>query len=671
MTPQQPLTKTVSVTVPSSLLKGRATYKPFLYPECFDFWLKQQQAHWLATEVPMSADVTDWKTKLSDHEKAVIGGTLKGFIQSEIHVSEYWSGKVAKWFPHPEISMMAVTFGAFESLHTHAYAHLNESLAIDDYDSFLAEPTAKAKIDRLVDANLGANFTESSENKKLIAKSLAIFSGFTEGVSLFSNFAVLLNFSRYNKLKGIGQIISWSIRDECYGEGTEILTPSGWVDLSKISTSDIVAQYNMEDGQINFVNPSRVVEQDYNGEMIRFSGEKLAFNALTTPNHDMISKWEHQKSWSKQKSKDLNINTKRKIPVSGGSIGEKTSVTSIEQFRIMTQADGHISKRYTGVRSKTIPVKFSFAKERKIERFRKIVKDCGFSFTETQRVAVKNKKDQKLFSVNVPVSLGIDKTFDWIDLSKISTSWVEEFVFEIAQWDGHTPNSKNSGNYTYYSCVDEKNVDKVQAVCSLGNYWATKSIQVDDRSNAFSDVHRLFIHKMNEKRLGSTKKTTEQYEGKVRCVTVPSGAIVVRYQDSVFIAGNCVHSSAGCWLFRKFIQENQEIWDDELKKEIYQAARDTVSLEDDFIDKVFEGGILEGLDPKDLKVFIRSRANQKLGELGMKMNWKNLDQEALKRMEWFDFLAAGVEHTDFFNQRVSSYSKGVVTFDDDIFGDED
>ncbi len=347
MSPQQPLTKTVLATAPSSLLKGRATYKPFMYQECFDFWLKQQQAHWLVTEVPMDADVSDWKSKLSEHEKAVIGGTLKGFIQSEIHVSEYWSGKVAKWFPHPEIAMMAVTFGAFESIHAQAYAHLNETLAIEDYDAFLAEPTAKAKIDRLVEANLESNNVDILLNKKLIAKSLATFSAFAEGVSLFSNFAVLLNFSRWNKLKGIGQIISWSIRDES------------------------------------------------------------------------------------------------------------------------------------------------------------------------------------------------------------------------------------------------------------------------------------------------------------------------------------MHSSAGCWLFRKFIQENPEIWDDEMKKQIYQAARDTVSIEDDFIDKVFEGGVLEGLDPKDLKVFIRNRANQKLGELGMKMNWKNLDQEALKRMEWFDFLAAGVEHTDFFNQRVSSYSKGVVTFDDDIFDDED
>jgi len=46
------------------------------------------------------------------------------------------------------------------------------------------------------------------------AKSLAIFSAFTEGVNLFSSFAVLLSFKMRNKLKGVGQIVEWSVRDE-------------------------------------------------------------------------------------------------------------------------------------------------------------------------------------------------------------------------------------------------------------------------------------------------------------------------------------------------------------------------------------------------------------------------------------------------------------------------
>lgn len=312
------------------LLDGRITYKPFLYDKAHDYWLKQQQAHWLPSEVQMASDIQDWAENLTPQEKQVVGGVLKGFIQTELVVNDYWTTKIGKWFPHPEVVMMGTSFGNMETVHTIGYAYLNDSLGLTEYDAFLQEPTAKAKIDRLLDVK--------GNDKHDIARSLAIFSAFTEGVSLFSSFAILFNFSRWNKLKGVGQIISWSVRDES------------------------------------------------------------------------------------------------------------------------------------------------------------------------------------------------------------------------------------------------------------------------------------------------------------------------------------LHSEAGCWLFREFIKEYPEVWTDEVKKSVYEAARTTIELEDDFIDKVFQGCKIEGIDAKDIKQFIRYRANTKLGELGLKMNWKNIDQEAIKRMAWFDLMTAGVEHTDFFAQKVTSYSKGHVDF---------
>nr|WP_293011350.1 ribonucleotide-diphosphate reductase subunit beta [Oceanicaulis sp.] len=43
---------------------------------------------------------------------------------------------------------------------------------------------------------------------------MAVFGGFTEGLQLFASFAMLMNFPRFNKMKGMGQIVSWSVRDE-------------------------------------------------------------------------------------------------------------------------------------------------------------------------------------------------------------------------------------------------------------------------------------------------------------------------------------------------------------------------------------------------------------------------------------------------------------------------
>jgi ribonucleoside-diphosphate reductase beta chain len=189
-----------------SILTPRIEYGPFEYPIFYEFWEKQQAAHWLHTEISMSSDINDWKTILTEPEKHLIGSILKGFTQSEIFIgNDYWN-KVARNFKKPEIQMMAATFSAFESIHAVSYSYLEESLGIENYKSFLEEPTAKSKIERLMNTK--------GKSKEEIALSLAIFSAFNEGVNLFSSFAVLLNFSRFNKLKGVGQIISFSIADE-------------------------------------------------------------------------------------------------------------------------------------------------------------------------------------------------------------------------------------------------------------------------------------------------------------------------------------------------------------------------------------------------------------------------------------------------------------------------
>jgi ribonucleoside-diphosphate reductase beta chain len=313
-----------------ALLTPRPTYSPFEYDLAYKFWELQNQSHWLHSEIAMASDINDWKINLTETERNIIGHILKGFTQSEIFIGEYWGSMVSSWFKKPEIQMMAATFSSMESIHAVAYAYLNQSLGLEDFSAFLHEPTAKAKIDRLI--------LTKGKKKEEIAKSLAIFSAFNEGVNLFSSFAVLLNFSRFNKMKGLGQIIAFSIKDES------------------------------------------------------------------------------------------------------------------------------------------------------------------------------------------------------------------------------------------------------------------------------------------------------------------------------------LHSEAGCWLFRTFISEYPEIWTDELKTEIYDAARVTIELEDNFIDKAFGLGVLEGLDSQDLKAFIRHRCNTKLNDLGLKQNWKNVDKDALARMEWFDVMSAGVAHADFFAQRVDSYAKGHLDF---------
>jgi ribonucleoside-diphosphate reductase beta chain len=189
------------------LFDERIAYKPFEYPEYYtEGWLKQAQAFWLHTEISMQSDIKDWNERLDEKEKNLVGNILLGFAQTECAVSDYWTQKVVSWFPKHEIRQMAMMFGSQETVHAVAYSYLNETLKLEDYEAFLHEPATSERFDNLVAYN-GSDTTG-------IAKSLAVFSAFAEGVSLYSAFAVLYSFQLRNLLKGIGQQMKWSVRDE-------------------------------------------------------------------------------------------------------------------------------------------------------------------------------------------------------------------------------------------------------------------------------------------------------------------------------------------------------------------------------------------------------------------------------------------------------------------------
>ena len=189
------------------LFDERIPYKPFEYPEYYnEGWLPQAQAFWLHTEIPMSGDVKDWNEKLKPAEKNLVGNILLGFAQTECAVSDYWTQKVVGWFPKHEIQQMAMMFGSQETIHAVAYSYLNETLGLENFEAFLHEPATAERFDNLVSYD-GTDPVE-------IGKSLAVFSAFAEGVSLYSAFAVLYSFQLRNLLKGVGQQMKWSVRDE-------------------------------------------------------------------------------------------------------------------------------------------------------------------------------------------------------------------------------------------------------------------------------------------------------------------------------------------------------------------------------------------------------------------------------------------------------------------------
>ena len=202
----------------SKLFTERIPFKPFEFPVYYtEGWLKQAQAFWLHTEIPMQMDVKDWNENLTESEKHLVGNILLGFAQTECAVSDYWTGMVTKWFPKHEIRQMAMMFGSQETIHATAYSYLNETLGLDNFAAFLHEPATAAKFELLTQTTADWTPEDLKTNHQArveVARSLAIFSAFAEGVSLYSSFAVLYSFQMRNLLKGIGQQMKWSVRDE-------------------------------------------------------------------------------------------------------------------------------------------------------------------------------------------------------------------------------------------------------------------------------------------------------------------------------------------------------------------------------------------------------------------------------------------------------------------------
>jgi ribonucleoside-diphosphate reductase beta chain len=161
-------------------------------------------------EVPMLEDVKDWKNKLTEPQKNFLTHIFRFFTQGDVDVAGGYVKNYLPYFPQPEVRMMLLGFAAREALHVAAYSHLIETLGLPDttYNQFLEYEQMRAKHDYVLE------LSNQNSTKENTAKHIAVFSAFTEGMQLFSSFIMLLNFPRNGLMKGMGQIVTWSIVDE-------------------------------------------------------------------------------------------------------------------------------------------------------------------------------------------------------------------------------------------------------------------------------------------------------------------------------------------------------------------------------------------------------------------------------------------------------------------------
>ena len=637
-----------------SLLKSRSTYKPFDYPWAYDAWKLQQQMHWIADEVPMADDVKDWKNVLTEPEKQLCTQIFRFFTQADIEVHDCYIEKYLEKFKPNEVKMMLSAFANIETVHQDAYSHLISTLGMPDeiYQEFLNYKEMKDKYEYM--------HTFQTDTTEHLALTMAGFGAFTEGLQLFASFAILLNFQRFGKMKGMGQIIAWSVRDECYSDDTEILTTSGWKLFSDLTQDDIVAQFDKDTKEITFVKPKKVVSYDVDKEMAVLDDPGRPINFMVTPHHRTLTYIDDKPIVTE--AQDLKIGNKRYLPTSGYAKGNASKkFTSLDKLLIAIESDG-----WKGVSlcTKNMAIIISTRGEKKTNLLKEILRDCNIEHKITMNnygeylFTFEISNNSYLYTYNAEYKVLCKYGVSFTDLFKIediTSDWADKFMHFLIEWDGHVREER-----IFYDTPITKNADMVQAIATLGG-WSTynKSNYWDDRKGTGLKIHRIRLWKKDKLILDKKQKIKYvPYKGKVWCVEVETGFLVVRRNNKVCISGNTLHTDSIIRLFHTLITENPEIWTSKMREEIYNICSKVVYYEDAFVDLAFGiQGAVEGLTAEDVKKYIRYVADRRLVQLGLKPIYM-IESNPLP---WIDYILNGMEHVNFFENRVTEYTKAATT----------
>lgn len=388
--------------------------------------------------------------------------------------------------------------------------------------------------------------------------------------------------------------------NECLVEGTEVLTPNGWVDLSEVTTETLVTQFDPETKTTSFVKPSRVIEKDYKGPVLEFKNHQKHFHQVVTPNHRMLSYSKLDDTYKVATADSLDYRAGSAGTLTSAfsagvkTTGSKSSLTALERLLIAVQADGSVSDRYDGSIVGTIPVRFAFAKDRKVERITELALQAGFNLREVAgSPAYGNRSSQRNFYLDVPAEYrDFLKNYTWVNLEEVTFEWCRDFLNEQVHWDGHF--TKNTG---ILHTTSREAVEVSQACAALAGYKTHLNYVPDNRKESFSGCWRLSWKDTSLVSGQTINKFEYDYEGKVRCLTVPTGFFLVRYEGSVSVTGNCTHAATYAEIVRFSFDNPTEVMDSVLGISESAQRLETVS-------KVFAEAYKAGLE---LSLGIRKR----------------------------------------------------------------
>lgn len=494
-------------------------------------------------------------------------------------------------------------------------------------------------------------FTQLPDNEKHIFISNLKYQILLDSVQGRSPSSILLPLA---SLPEVEAFIDWWTAIECLAEGTEVLTPKGWKDLSLVTTDDEVLVYDSDNATSWFEKPKRTMSYTVdNKEMIQLAANnEKQFHQFVTPNHRMpIQMRTKRLDLNKQnyfiEARDWISTSQRLAPVSTIKLGEKHELTPLEKILIAAQADGTwYPNRYTGERCGTVPVFFCLSKKRKIERLHSLALEAGVNIRLLEVTAEKgNVKEQYRYRLDLPINpkeIDIKDFSSWVDLSAFSKSCALMFLNELSYWDAHRKLSSKGEITVHYHTTVKVNSDIVQAVAALAGKHARYKLKKDERSDRYKDVHSLSIINRAYKDCESINSKKVNYTGKVYCLETSTGAFLVRYKNVVSVTGNSIHSASYTHIIRNVFPEPGPIFDDIMVNEAILERASSIS-------KYYD----------DLHVY--SLYYQLLGEGTHTVNGEKITinkQELMKRLYLCMFSVQVLEAVRFYGSFLCSFAFG-------------
>lgn len=638
-----------------------------------EVWDRLTGNFWLPEKIPLSNDIPSWAT-LTPTEKDVFANvftnlTLLDTLQGTVGAISLLPDAQTQ---HEEAVLTNIAF--MESVHAKSYSSIFSTLLnTEDINKTFEWARTNPLVQRKAEIMDHYYQGDDPEKKKIASVML-------ESFLFYSGFYYSFYWASRGQLTNSADIIRLILRDECETAAHDLLTPDGWVPIAEITTEHKVAQWH-EDGTISFVHPTKTSYYDAPYTYL-FESEQGHVRQHVSPNHRMLlqrrpyGKVTPETTFTNEVTLAEDLPQSRLNPyarfVNAGPLQNRgPKLTPEQRLLIAIQADGNFDKtnlnkkgkpRRNGSKTGTIPCNFHFSKDRKIDRLVQLADEAGWEIRYGGTTAAKgNVNAKQRLKLMVPVDYPTDKKLPSIlPLEEFGYRTAKEFIDELSEWDGHIV--KENPNRITWGSTNKDNAAFVQAVATLAGYRTHYRVIEDDRSEVFSDYHRLQINK-NLAHSGAQKVTKTKMPGeRVYGVEVPSSYLLTRNGGSVTVTGNSIH---GYYIGSKFQQAYNKATpqrQQELKEFTYNLLNELYENEEQFTAELYDSLGLTS----EVKTFLRYNANKALMNLGFEALFSPGETQVNPAIMAQLSPDANETH-DFFSGSGSSYVIGEVedTSDDD------